>query len=157
MGEKRMRIQNRCSPWRKSASLRETKGQFLDGQGSQNRNKGNMANSEAQDLWGLKGGKAREGSIRMRNLEGKKKKKELRDWQEVPWPALPVLQVGFTSREHYVELRCWPAHSVWYGWCCIFGWQEGGLHSGEMRKDKAKEIKKEGSSKLSRIFFFFLN
>lgn len=34
-----------------------------------------MANSEAQDLWGLKGGKAREGSIRMRNLEGKKKKK----------------------------------------------------------------------------------
>lgn len=50
---------------------KQTSSQFLDGQDSQNRNKGKVANSEAQDLWALRGDKAREGGIRIRSLESK--------------------------------------------------------------------------------------
>lgn len=37
---------------------KSTSSQFSDGQGSQNRTKGNVANSEAQDVWVLEGDKA---------------------------------------------------------------------------------------------------
>lgn len=50
-----------------------------------------LANSEAQDVWVLKGDKAKEGGIRMRNLEQKNITQGL---IETPRPALPVLLVG---------------------------------------------------------------
>lgn len=51
---------------------KQAQNQFLEGQKcsqhSQNRNKEKMDNAEAQDLWVLRGGKAREGDTRMMNL-----------------------------------------------------------------------------------------
>lgn len=176
VGERRMRIQNRWRPWRQSVFEGGLLRAFLVPSINQGyrpkRNQVTKASQKSVLRWAKVLGRFSEqqkresGPQKLRICGYRKDRKQRKEalegetWKTGnttqgltgrPPPALPDLLTGYTSGEQCVEFG--DCHVLcWCGRCCVFGWNESRFHSGEMRKHKAKEIGKEGSSKFSMTF-----